>query len=147
MSANNQEAKDSNNLSFNKEEKPLASKNEQNESDSSPGLISSNGEINWDCPCLDGMASGPCGSEFKESFLCMFNNNSDEEQENLECLTSFKNLFACMSEYPDFYREKGFSDDLLSMKKEPEEKSAENEKESERKNQKQNKNDKTESKE
>ncbi|CAG5074023.1 Similar to chchd4-a: Mitochondrial intermembrane space import and assembly protein 40-A (Xenopus laevis) [Cotesia congregata] len=146
MSANNKEEKDSNNLSFNKEEKPPASKNNQSESESSPGLILSSGEINWDCPCLDGMASGPCGSEFKESFLCMFNSNTNEEQDNLECLTSFKNLFTCMSEYPDFYREKGFSEDLLSMKKEPE-KSAENEEDDKKKNQKQNKNDKTESKE
>ena len=23
------------------------------------------GEINWDCPCLGGMAQGPCGETFK----------------------------------------------------------------------------------
>lgn len=26
------------------------------------------GEINWDCPCLGGMADGPCGEEFKKAF-------------------------------------------------------------------------------
>jgi intermembrane space import and assembly protein 40 len=26
------------------------------------------GEINWDCPCLGGMANGPCGEEFKAAF-------------------------------------------------------------------------------
>lgn len=35
-----------------------------------PGLILPNGEINWNCPCLGGMATGPCGVEFRESFSC-----------------------------------------------------------------------------
>ncbi|KAG1815906.1 uncharacterized protein BJ212DRAFT_1480975, partial [Suillus subaureus] len=26
------------------------------------------GEINWDCPCLGGMAHGPCGPQFREAF-------------------------------------------------------------------------------
>lgn len=36
----------------------------------SPGLILDNGEINWNCPCLGGMATGPCGVEFREAFSC-----------------------------------------------------------------------------
>lgn len=35
-----------------------------------PGLMLPNGEINWDCPCLGGMATGPCGVEFREAFSC-----------------------------------------------------------------------------
>lgn len=35
-----------------------------------PGLILPNGEINWNCPCLGGMATGPCGVEFREAFSC-----------------------------------------------------------------------------
>merc|ERR1712130_13175 len=31
------------------------------------GLILPNGEINWNCPCLGGMAIGPCGIEFREA--------------------------------------------------------------------------------
>ncbi|KAF4526504.1 hypothetical protein B566_EDAN015206 [Ephemera danica] len=27
------------------------------------GLIKPNGDINWSCPCLGGMATGPCGVE------------------------------------------------------------------------------------
>ena len=34
------------------------------------GVILPNGEINWDCPCLGGMPSGPCGQEFKDAFSC-----------------------------------------------------------------------------
>lgn len=35
-----------------------------------PGLILPNGDINWNCPCLGGMATGPCGVEFREAFSC-----------------------------------------------------------------------------
>lgn len=35
-----------------------------------PGLILPSGEINWNCPCLGGMATGPCGVEFREAFTC-----------------------------------------------------------------------------
>lgn len=34
------------------------------------GLILDNGDINWGCPCLGGMATGPCGQEFREAFSC-----------------------------------------------------------------------------
>lgn len=35
-----------------------------------PGLILKSGEINWNCPCLGGMATGPCGVEFRGAFSC-----------------------------------------------------------------------------
>ena len=38
--------------------------------DAPQGLITESGEINWDCPCLGGMAVGPCGVEFREAFSC-----------------------------------------------------------------------------
>ena len=38
--------------------------------DEAPGLILPNGDINWECPCLGGMATGPCGVEFREAFTC-----------------------------------------------------------------------------
>ena len=34
------------------------------------GLVLPSGELNWDCPCLGGMAYGPCGQEFKDAFSC-----------------------------------------------------------------------------
>lgn len=34
------------------------------------GIVLPNGELNWDCPCLGGMAYGPCGQEFKDAFSC-----------------------------------------------------------------------------
>merc|ERR1712156_84067 len=38
--------------------------------DTPRGLITESGEINWECPCLGGMPSGPCGVEFREAFSC-----------------------------------------------------------------------------
>ncbi|CAG0892326.1 unnamed protein product [Cyprideis torosa] len=40
------------------------------EEDEPEGIILPNGEINWNCPCLGGMATGPCGYEFRQAFSC-----------------------------------------------------------------------------
>ncbi len=34
------------------------------------GILLPDGQINWDCPCLGGMAYGSCGSEFQDAFSC-----------------------------------------------------------------------------
>ncbi len=34
------------------------------------GLITKDGDINWNCPCLGGMPVGPCGVEFRDAFSC-----------------------------------------------------------------------------
>lgn len=41
--------------------------------DDTHGIILPNGDINWDCPCLGGMAYGSCGQEFKDAFSCFHN--------------------------------------------------------------------------
>jgi intermembrane space import and assembly protein 40 len=46
------------------------------------------GEINWDCPCLGGMATGPCGEEFKAAFSCFV--YSENEPKGMECVDKFK---------------------------------------------------------
>jgi intermembrane space import and assembly protein 40 len=46
------------------------------------------GEINWDCPCLGGMANGPCGEEFKAAFSCFV--YSTEEPKGVDCIDRFK---------------------------------------------------------
>ena len=70
----------------------------------SPGLINEDGTINWDCPCLGGMASGPCGVEFRESFTCF--HYSKEEPKGSDCLEPFRTLHDCMTKYPDYYGRK-----------------------------------------
>lgn len=49
------------------------------------------GEINWDCPCLGGMAHGPCGEDFKAAFSCFV--YSTEEPKGVECIDKFKWVF------------------------------------------------------
>jgi intermembrane space import and assembly protein 40 len=46
------------------------------------------GEINWDCPCLGGMADGPCGENFKAAFSCFV--FSQEEPKGMDCIDKFK---------------------------------------------------------
>jgi intermembrane space import and assembly protein 40 len=61
------------------------------------------GEINWDCPCLGGMAHGPCGEEFKEAFSCFV--FSESEPKGFDCIEKFKNMQNCFRRYPEVYSE------------------------------------------
>jgi len=46
------------------------------------------GEINWDCPCLGGMAHGPCGPQFRDAFSCFI--HSKDEPKGIDCIDKFK---------------------------------------------------------
>ncbi|KAE9978044.1 hypothetical protein BLS_000916 [Venturia inaequalis] len=59
------------------------------------------GEINWDCPCLGGMADGPCGPDFKEAFSCFV--FSKEEPKGVDCIDKFKHMQDCFRAHPDIY--------------------------------------------
>lgn len=61
------------------------------------------GEINWDCPCLGGMADGPCGEEFKEAFACFV--YSGAEPKGIDCVDKFQNMQTCFRKYPEHYAE------------------------------------------
>lgn len=65
------------------------------------GLIMPDGSINWNCPCIGGTASGPCGFEFREAFTCF--HYSTSEAKGSECLDKFTKLNECMAEYPTLY--------------------------------------------
>ena len=54
------------------------------------------GEINWDCPCLGGMAHGPCGEEFKAAFSCFI--YSEAEPKGVDCIEKFKGMQTCFQE-------------------------------------------------
>jgi len=60
------------------------------------------GEINWDCPCLGGMAYGPCGPQFREAFSCFVYSN--EEPKGMECIDKFQNMQNCFREHPEHYK-------------------------------------------
>ncbi|KAK0621990.1 hypothetical protein B0T17DRAFT_535592 [Bombardia bombarda] len=59
------------------------------------------GEINWDCPCLGGMADGPCGEEFKAAFSCFV--YSTDEPKGMDCIDKFQHMQDCFRKYPDVY--------------------------------------------
>ncbi|XP_041618009.1 mitochondrial intermembrane space import and assembly protein 40 isoform X1 [Vulpes lagopus] len=65
------------------------------------GLILPNGDINWNCPCLGGMASGPCGEQFKSAFSCF--HYSTEDVKGSDCVDQFRAMQECMQKYPDLY--------------------------------------------
>lgn len=55
------------------------------------------GEINWDCPCLGGMAHGPCGEDFKAAFSCFV--YSEDEPKGMECIDKFQYVSLCTPEW------------------------------------------------
>lgn len=59
------------------------------------------GEINWDCPCLGGMAHGPCGEDFKAAFSCFV--YSEEEPKGIDCVDKFKAMQDCFRQHPEVY--------------------------------------------
>lgn len=61
------------------------------------------GEINWDCPCLGGMAHGPCGEEFKAAFSCFVYSTADPK--GMDCLEKFQGMQDCFRRHPDVYKE------------------------------------------
>ncbi|CAI5758913.1 unnamed protein product [Candida verbasci] len=67
------------------------------------------GEINWDCPCLGGMAHGPCGEEFKEAFSCFV--FSETEPKGIDCIKKFENMRSCFKKHPDHYKEELYDDE------------------------------------
>uniref|UniRef100_A0A673ABV4 Mitochondrial intermembrane space import and assembly protein 40-like n=1 Tax=Sphaeramia orbicularis TaxID=375764 RepID=A0A673ABV4_9TELE len=82
------------------------------------GLILPSGDINWNCPCLGGMASGPCGSQFKEAFSCF--HYSKEEVKGSECIDYFRNMQECMQKYPELYPQEEENSAQTESSSEPE---------------------------
>lgn len=72
-------------------------------SEPAPGLLLPSGEINWNCPCLGGMATGPCGNEFRDAFSCF--HYSEAEPKGSDCYDAFKTMQDCMSQYPTVYNQ------------------------------------------
>ena len=60
------------------------------------------GEINWDCPCLGGMAHGPCGEEFKAAFSCFV--YSTDEPKGMNCVDKFQDMQTCFRAHPEVYK-------------------------------------------
>ncbi|XP_016980234.1 mitochondrial intermembrane space import and assembly protein 40-B [Drosophila rhopaloa] len=73
------------------------------------GVITKDGKINWSCPCLGGMATGPCGVEFREAFSCF--QDSTGEPKGSDCYEAFTKMRDCFQKYPTVYNKSGGDDD------------------------------------
>jgi len=81
-----------------------ASGEDRANADASAGAFNpETGEINWDCPCLGGMAYGPCGMQFREAFSCFV--FSEEEPKGINCVEKFKAMQDCFRAHPEEYGE------------------------------------------
>ena len=69
-------------------EKPVSAEEIEEEAEGEGAFNPETGEINWDCPCLGGMAHGPCGEEFKAAFSCFV--YSEQEPKGMDCIDRFK---------------------------------------------------------
>ncbi|KAK7788495.1 hypothetical protein R5R35_012817 [Gryllus longicercus] len=92
-----------------KEDHEVPSSVQLPDAEPSPGLILSTGEINWNCPCLGGMATGPCGVQFRDAFSCF--HYSEAEPKGSDCYDAFKTMQECMSKYPALYNKDNNDDD------------------------------------
>ncbi|XP_053984834.1 mitochondrial intermembrane space import and assembly protein 40-B [Hylaeus volcanicus] len=118
MSLTHKEGKDT--IIFaSKEDHATPSTIELPEPEPSPGLLLPNGEINWNCPCLGGMATGPCGLEFREAFSCF--HYSTAETKGSDCYEAFKTMQVCMTQYPALYGSKDTNLDDIDEDMEDEE--------------------------
>lgn len=88
-----------------KEDHAEKSKIELPPSEPQAGLLLPSGEINWNCPCLGGMATGPCGVEFRDAFSCF--HYSDADPKGSDCYEAFKTMQDCMQQYPKVYNQGG----------------------------------------
>jgi intermembrane space import and assembly protein 40 len=84
----------------------------EEEADAQGAFNPETGEINWDCPCLGGMAHGPCGEQFRAAFSCFV--YSTEEPKGMDCIEKFKGMQECFREHPDIY-----GDELAGEEDEP----------------------------
>ncbi|RVE41569.1 hypothetical protein evm_013786 [Chilo suppressalis] len=82
------------------------------EPEPAPGLIRPDGSINWGCPCLGGMATGPCGVQFRDAFSCF--HYSEADPKGSDCYEKFSVMQECMSHYPDLYGKDDDNDELAA---------------------------------
>lgn len=81
----------------------IATEAESEEGESQGAFDPVTGKINWDCPCLGGMAYGPCGMQFREAFSCFV--FSEDEPKGINCVDKFKAMQNCFRANPEVYGE------------------------------------------
>lgn len=91
------------------EDEPETAKADASEDEAQSAYDERTGEINWDCPCLGGMADGPCGEEFKAAFSCFVFSEADPK--GIDCVDKFKLMQDCFRQHPDVYADEIAADE------------------------------------
>ncbi|KAJ2443670.1 Oxidoreductase [Coemansia sp. RSA 2424] len=94
-------------------------KEKEEEGGQSQAFNPETGEINWDCPCLGGMAQGTCGEQFKTAFSCFI--YSEAEPKGMDCVDAFKAMQDCFRAHPEEYANEIGDDDEEEEKEEADE--------------------------
>ncbi|KAK2874993.1 hypothetical protein FQN49_001874 [Arthroderma sp. PD_2] len=81
------------------EQPPTSADEPEQEAGQEAAFNPETGEINWDCPCLGGMAHGPCGEDFRAAFSCFV--FSEEEPKGMDCIEKFKFVFRLLTNLAD----------------------------------------------
>ncbi|XP_068152362.1 mitochondrial intermembrane space import and assembly protein 40 [Drosophila tropicalis] len=92
-----------------KEDHAVPSKIELPPPEPPQGLITKDGDINWSCPCLGGMPTGPCGVDFREAFSCF--HYSEADPKGSDCYEAFRKMQDCFQQYPTIYNKTAGDDD------------------------------------
>eukprot|EP00051_Salpingoeca_urceolata_P028383 m.486552 g.486552 ORF g.486552 m.486552 type:complete len:152 (+) comp24490_c0_seq1:500-955(+) len=89
---------------------------EKNEEEDMQQAVGPDGEIDWSCPCLKGMADGVCGESFKEAFSCFVHSEADPK--GSDCVEAFTKMHECIMAHPEEYG--GQDDDDQDTEQQPE---------------------------
>ncbi|KAJ0710677.1 putative mitochondrial intermembrane space import and assembly protein [Helianthus annuus] len=54
-----------------------------------------------ECPCIQNLRTGPCGSQFSEAFLCFMKSNAEEK--GSDCVNPFVALQKCIQINPNAF--------------------------------------------
>ncbi|KAJ1965210.1 Oxidoreductase [Dispira parvispora] len=68
------------------------------------------GEINWDCPCMQGYVHGPCGEAFRTAYSCYIEASSEAGVMD-QCAEKFVSMQGCFEKFPEFYADDKTEDD------------------------------------
>ncbi|KAJ1654371.1 Oxidoreductase [Dispira simplex] len=68
------------------------------------------GEINWDCPCMQGYVHGPCGEAFRTAYSCYIEASSETGAMD-QCAEKFVTMQGCFEKFPEFYADDKTEDD------------------------------------
>ncbi|XP_024959951.1 mitochondrial intermembrane space import and assembly protein 40 homolog [Cynara cardunculus var. scolymus] len=72
-----------------------------------------------ECPCIQNLRSGPCGSQFSAAFLCFL--KSTAEEKGSDCVQPFVALQSCIQTNPNAFPKEVLENDEAETQEKPSE--------------------------